>query len=118
MNQYDDTGKSIIGVQQVNENETHRYGIVDPAESNEGLLCCNKYIDKLQFMIFAKLKYMHDSTQIIVFFYTLKYYKQSLKNVNSCSSSYLSFAKIMNCNLSIYLLQHFFIDFMILINCC
>ena len=38
MNQYDKTGKSIIGVQQVEENETHRYGIVDPLESTEGLL--------------------------------------------------------------------------------
>lgn len=46
MNQYDDTGKSIIGVQQVNENETHRYGIVDPAESNEGLFSVNKFVEK------------------------------------------------------------------------
>ena len=45
MNQYDDTGKSIIGVQQVNENETHRYGIVDPAESNEGLFSVNKFVE-------------------------------------------------------------------------
>ncbi len=28
INQYDETGKSIIGVQQVNENETHRYGML------------------------------------------------------------------------------------------
>src|SRR5690625_2777240 len=30
MNQYDETGSSIVGVQQVPEEETDRYGIVDP----------------------------------------------------------------------------------------
>lgn len=46
INQYDETGKSIIGVQQVNESETHRYGIVDPAKSNEGLFSVNKFVEK------------------------------------------------------------------------
>ena len=46
MNQYDETGKSIIGVQQVNENETHRYGIVDPAETNNRLFNVNKFVEK------------------------------------------------------------------------
>ncbi|MEB8086951.1 UTP--glucose-1-phosphate uridylyltransferase GalU [Staphylococcus pseudoxylosus] len=46
MNQYDETGKSIIGVQQVNENETHRYGIVDPAETNNRLFSVNKFVEK------------------------------------------------------------------------
>jgi len=35
MNQYDETGSSIVGVQQVPEEETDRYGIVDPC-SQEG----------------------------------------------------------------------------------
>ncbi|MGF6953415.1 UTP--glucose-1-phosphate uridylyltransferase [Neobacillus sp. B4I6] len=35
INQYEDTFSSVIGVQQVAENETHRYGIIDPS-SQEG----------------------------------------------------------------------------------
>ncbi|MRH41241.1 UTP--glucose-1-phosphate uridylyltransferase GalU [Aquibacillus halophilus] len=31
INQYEETGGSVIGVQQVPEDETHRYGIVDPS---------------------------------------------------------------------------------------
>ncbi len=46
MNQYETTGKSIIGVQQVNENETHRYGIVDPKESYNELFSVNKFVEK------------------------------------------------------------------------
>ncbi|WP_138419848.1 UTP--glucose-1-phosphate uridylyltransferase GalU [Aquibacillus sediminis] len=30
INQYEETGGSVIGVQQVSDDETHRYGIVDP----------------------------------------------------------------------------------------
>lgn len=30
MEEYERTGKSVIGVQEVPERETHRYGIVDP----------------------------------------------------------------------------------------
>ncbi len=32
INEYDQTGSSIIGVQQVPSNETHRYGIIEPLE--------------------------------------------------------------------------------------
>ncbi|RXS15612.1 UTP--glucose-1-phosphate uridylyltransferase GalU [Staphylococcus saprophyticus] len=46
MNEYETTGKSIIGVQQVNENETHRYGIVDPEESYNKLFSVNKFVEK------------------------------------------------------------------------
>lgn len=35
INQYDETGGSVVGVQQVSDEETDRYGIVDP-ESKEG----------------------------------------------------------------------------------
>lgn len=48
MNQYETTGKSIIGVQQVNENETHRYGIVDPQNSRERLFSVNRFVEKPQ----------------------------------------------------------------------
>lgn len=37
MNKYDETYSSVIGVQTVPEDETHRYGIIDPL-SNEGRL--------------------------------------------------------------------------------
>lgn len=37
IDQYDETSSSVIGVQTVNENETDRYGIVDPS-SNDGRL--------------------------------------------------------------------------------
>ncbi|WP_077329080.1 UTP--glucose-1-phosphate uridylyltransferase GalU [Virgibacillus siamensis] len=30
MDQYDETGSSVIGVQQVEQDQTHRYGIIDP----------------------------------------------------------------------------------------
>lgn len=30
MNVYEETGHSVIGVQEVPENVTHRYGIIDP----------------------------------------------------------------------------------------
>lgn len=46
MNQYETTGKSIIGVQQVSENETHRYGIVDPLDSSERLFSVNRFVEK------------------------------------------------------------------------
>jgi len=32
MDAYDETGKSVIGVQEVAESDTHRYGIIDPLE--------------------------------------------------------------------------------------
>ena len=37
INQYDNTGRSVIGVKSVKEDETHRYGIIDPL-SNRGEL--------------------------------------------------------------------------------
>ncbi|KRG08437.1 UTP--glucose-1-phosphate uridylyltransferase GalU [Staphylococcus sp. NAM3COL9] len=46
MNQYDKTGKAIIGVQSVNESETHRYGIVDPLESNNRLFGVRQFVEK------------------------------------------------------------------------
>ncbi|RCW77378.1 UTP--glucose-1-phosphate uridylyltransferase GalU [Saliterribacillus persicus] len=46
MDQYEETGRSIIGVQQVPDSETHRYGIVDP-KSNEGRrYSLNHFVEK------------------------------------------------------------------------
>lgn len=49
MDQYKRTGKSIIEVQQVSENETHRYGIIDLAKSSERLFSDNKFVEKPKF---------------------------------------------------------------------
>ncbi|MDT3958382.1 UTP--glucose-1-phosphate uridylyltransferase GalU [Staphylococcus kloosii] len=46
MEQYESTNKSVIGVQTVNEKETHRYGIIDPIDSNGRLYSVNKFVEK------------------------------------------------------------------------
>ena len=38
MDRYEGTQSSVIGVQTVPENETHRYGIIDPVEQNDASL--------------------------------------------------------------------------------
>ncbi|MEK5104454.1 UTP--glucose-1-phosphate uridylyltransferase GalU [Cytobacillus sp. FSL M8-0252] len=46
INQYEETQSSIIGVQQVPESETHRYGIIDPKQKNGRLYNVNKFVEK------------------------------------------------------------------------
>ncbi|KTT86769.1 UTP--glucose-1-phosphate uridylyltransferase [Mammaliicoccus sciuri] len=46
MEQYEATGKSVIGVQTVPETETHRYGIIDPKEQVERLYEVNRFVEK------------------------------------------------------------------------
>ena len=46
MDQYDKTGKSIIGVKQVPEEETSRYGIVDPLEREGKLMKVRNFVEK------------------------------------------------------------------------
>ena len=46
MEQFENTKKSVIGVQTVNEKETHRYGIVDPIDANGRLFSVNKFVEK------------------------------------------------------------------------
>ncbi|WP_058308606.1 UTP--glucose-1-phosphate uridylyltransferase GalU [Gracilibacillus massiliensis] len=46
MEQYEDSGGSILGVQQVPDNETHRYGIVDVANKNGNLYGINNLVEK------------------------------------------------------------------------
>ncbi|WP_233539027.1 UTP--glucose-1-phosphate uridylyltransferase GalU [Planococcus halotolerans] len=46
MNQYEQTGKSIIGVKQVPEDETSRYGIVDPLERDGKLMKVRNFVEK------------------------------------------------------------------------
>jgi UTP--glucose-1-phosphate uridylyltransferase len=46
MMQYELTNSSIIGVQAVNESETHRYGIIDPLEQSGRLYQVHRFIEK------------------------------------------------------------------------
>ena len=46
MNQYDETLSSVIGVQTVPDNETHRYGIIDPLDSEGRLYQVRNFVEK------------------------------------------------------------------------
>lgn len=46
MDQYDHTGRSVIGVQTVGVDQTHRYGIVDPLDSSGRLYEVNRFVEK------------------------------------------------------------------------
>ncbi|MBI5974451.1 UTP--glucose-1-phosphate uridylyltransferase GalU [Staphylococcus canis] len=46
MEQYESTGKSIIGVQQVEESETHRYGVIDPLQQDKRLMQVQQFVEK------------------------------------------------------------------------
>ena len=46
METYEQTGQSVIGVQEVAPKDTHRYGIVDPRTQNGRLYEVNKFVEK------------------------------------------------------------------------
>lgn len=46
MNQYEATQSSIIGVQTVPENETHRYGVIDPIEQDNRRYQVRQFVEK------------------------------------------------------------------------
>lgn len=46
MNQYEETGKSVIGVQTVPETETHRYGVIAPKSQEARLYEVEKFVEK------------------------------------------------------------------------
>ncbi|WP_163527376.1 UTP--glucose-1-phosphate uridylyltransferase GalU [Halobacillus ihumii] len=46
INQYDETESSVIGVQQVADDETHRYGIVDPKSIEGRRYQVNHFVEK------------------------------------------------------------------------
>ena len=46
MEQYEATGKSVIGVQTVPETETYRYGIIEPKSQDERLYEVNRFVEK------------------------------------------------------------------------
>lgn len=46
INQYEETYSSVIGVQTVPDQETHRYGIIDPASQDGRLYQVNNFVEK------------------------------------------------------------------------
>ncbi|KAA0548471.1 UTP--glucose-1-phosphate uridylyltransferase GalU [Bacillus sp. BGMRC 2118] len=46
MEQYEETGASVIGVQTVPQTETHRYGIVDPTDQVGRRYSVNQFVEK------------------------------------------------------------------------
>lgn len=46
MEQYETTGKSVIGVQTVPDSETHRYGIIAPKSQSDSLYEVNRFVEK------------------------------------------------------------------------
>jgi UTP--glucose-1-phosphate uridylyltransferase len=46
INEYNDSGSSVIGVQTVPDSETHRYGIVDPSERIGRRYAVNNFVEK------------------------------------------------------------------------
>lgn len=46
INEYEKTGSSVIGVQTVADNQTDRYGIIDPTEKKENLYKVKRFVEK------------------------------------------------------------------------
>lgn len=46
IDEYNNTGSSVIGVQTVAENQTHRYGIIDPKNNSDRLYEVNTFVEK------------------------------------------------------------------------
>jgi UTP--glucose-1-phosphate uridylyltransferase len=46
INEYNESGSSVIGVQTVPDSETHRYGIVDPSERTGRRYAVNNFVEK------------------------------------------------------------------------
>ncbi|WP_299093705.1 UTP--glucose-1-phosphate uridylyltransferase GalU [uncultured Metabacillus sp.] len=46
INEYEKTGSSVIGVQNVADDQTHRYGIIDPLEKDGKLHKVNRFVEK------------------------------------------------------------------------
>ncbi|WP_338788135.1 UTP--glucose-1-phosphate uridylyltransferase GalU [Metabacillus sp. FJAT-53654] len=46
INEYERTGSSVIGVQTVADDQTHRYGIIDPLEKDGNLHKVNRFVEK------------------------------------------------------------------------
>lgn len=48
IDQYDQTGSSVIGIQTVKDEDTHRYGIIDPSEKSGRMYKVGSFVEKPQ----------------------------------------------------------------------
>lgn len=46
INQFEKTGSSVIGVQEVNENDIHMYGVIDPVSTDSDLIQVRNFVEK------------------------------------------------------------------------
>ena len=46
MDQYDETYSSVIGVQEVPDEDVHRYGVIDPVSTDKQLMQVNQFVEK------------------------------------------------------------------------
>src|SRR5690606_14539609 len=46
MNQYETTYSSVIGVQEVQDEDVHRYGVIDPLNTDERLMQVKQFVEK------------------------------------------------------------------------
>lgn len=46
MNQYEKTLSSVIGVQEVPDEDVHRYGVIDPVNTNDRLMQVTQFVEK------------------------------------------------------------------------
>jgi len=46
MNQYENTLSSVIGVQEVPDENVHRYGVIDPINTNNRLMQVTQFVEK------------------------------------------------------------------------
>lgn len=46
MNQYENTLSSVIGVQEVPDEDVHRYGVIDPVNTNNRLMQVTQFVEK------------------------------------------------------------------------
>lgn len=46
MDQYDETYSSVIGVQEVPDEDVHRYGVIDPVSVDKPLMQVNQFVEK------------------------------------------------------------------------
>ena len=46
INQFEKTGSSVLGVQEVNEEDVHKYGVIDPVSIESNLIKVKSFIEK------------------------------------------------------------------------
>lgn len=46
INQFEKTGSSVLGVREVNEEDVHKYGVIDPVSTESNLIMVKSFIEK------------------------------------------------------------------------